>query len=107
MRKELYVYKCPDCQKEFRTDDPKQKVCTDCQKYKQPHRPRKKKSSAKILTFAEISHIGNVYYKVHHKYLHYGDIVNLVHHTKAEHCVCCGAVIPEGRQICPQCERGD
>ena len=21
-------------------------------------------------------------------------------------CVCCGAVIPEGRQVCPTCERG-
>ena len=20
-------------------------------------------------------------------------------------CVCCGAIIPEGRQVCPQCER--
>lgn len=22
----------------------------------------------------------------------------------AEKCVCCGAVIPEGRQVCPSCE---
>lgn len=22
----------------------------------------------------------------------------------AEHCVCCGDVIPEGRQVCPKCE---
>lgn len=21
-------------------------------------------------------------------------------------CVCCGASIPEGRQICPECEKG-
>ena len=21
-----------------------------------------------------------------------------------DRCICCGAVIPEGRQICPQCE---
>lgn len=21
----------------------------------------------------------------------------------AEHCVCCGAIIPEGRQVCPEC----
>ena len=21
-------------------------------------------------------------------------------------CVCCGALIPEGRQVCPTCERG-
>lgn len=25
----------------------------------------------------------------------------------AEHCVCCGDVIPEGRQVCPACEKGD
>ena len=24
----------------------------------------------------------------------------------AEHCVVCGDVIPEGRQVCPKCERG-
>lgn len=24
----------------------------------------------------------------------------------AEHCVCCGDVIPEGRQVCPKCEKG-
>ena len=23
-----------------------------------------------------------------------------------DRCVCCGAVIPEGRQVCPVCERG-
>lgn len=23
----------------------------------------------------------------------------------AETCVCCGTVIPEGRQVCPDCER--
>lgn len=22
-------------------------------------------------------------------------------------CVCCGAIIPEGRQICPKCEAGE
>lgn len=22
-----------------------------------------------------------------------------------ERCVCCGEIIPEGRQVCPQCER--
>lgn len=24
----------------------------------------------------------------------------------AEHCICCGDVIPEGRQVCPKCEKG-
>ena len=22
----------------------------------------------------------------------------------ADRCVCCGAIVPEGRQVCPQCE---
>ena len=25
--------------------------------------------------------------------------------TDADRCVCCGEIVPEGRQICPQCER--
>lgn len=24
----------------------------------------------------------------------------------AEHCICCDEIIPEGRQVCPACERG-
>lgn len=24
----------------------------------------------------------------------------------ADRCVCCGEIIPEGRQVCPQCEGG-
>ena len=24
-----------------------------------------------------------------------------------ERCVCCGEIIPEGRQVCPKCERGE
>jgi hypothetical protein len=27
-------------------------------------------------------------------------------YDNANRCVCCNAVIPEGRQICPNCERG-
>lgn len=26
--------------------------------------------------------------------------------ASANYCVCCGAIIPEGRQICPACEAG-
>lgn len=104
MNKELYTYRCPDCGKTFRTDDPKQKVCPSCLKFRKPRLKHRKKKSKKVLTFAEISHIAEVYNKIHHKYLHYGDIVNLVE-SNAEHCVCCGATIPEGRQICPKCEK--
>ncbi len=28
-------------------------------------------------------------------------------YNTAEHCICCGEVIPEGRQVCPYCERQD
>lgn len=104
MNKELYTRKCPDCNKTFRTDDPKQKCCSTCQKYRKPClKHRKPQIDKKPLTIAEISHIAEVYYRVHHKYLKYGEVVHLVE-TNAEHCVCCGATIPEGRQICPKCE---
>ena len=101
---ELYTYKCLDCSKVFRTNNPEQKNCSSCLKYRQPNRKSRKKKIKKPLTFAEILHIGNVYYKIHHQYLHYGDIVRLID-SNAEHCVCCGAAIPEGRQICLRCER--
>ena len=104
MSKELYTYKCPDCQKTFRTNDHKQKICPSCQKFRKPCAKHRKKKSKKILTFAEISHIAEVYNKIHHKYLNYGDIVNLIN-ANAEHCVCCGATIPEGKQVCYKCER--
>lgn len=26
--------------------------------------------------------------------------------AKAERCVCCGEIIPEGQQICPECKKG-
>lgn len=28
-------------------------------------------------------------------------------YENADHCVCCGDVIPEGRMVCPACERGE
>lgn len=40
------------------------------------------------------------------RYSH-GELVQLEQAGKnAEKCVCCGAVIPEGRQVCPVCFRG-
>lgn len=104
MSKELYTYTCSDCRKVFRTDDPEQRICPSCQKYRKPRNKSRKKKTKKPLTFAQILHIAEVYNKIHHKYLHYGDVVNLVE-SNAEHCVCCGATIPEGKQICPKCER--
>lgn len=106
MSNPLYTCKCPECQKTFRTDNEQQRICPDCLKYRQPHHKRRtpKKKKKKILSFAQILHIAEVYSKIHHKYLHYGDVVHLVE-SNAEHCVCCGVTIPEGRQICPKCEK--
>ena len=101
---ELYTLSCAECHKVFRTDDPNQRVCPECLRYRRPCKRPPKKQTKELLTFAQISHIAEVYKKIHHKYLKYGDVVSLVN-ANAEHCVCCGAVIPEGKQICPQCEK--
>lgn len=105
MSKQLYTYKCPDCKKTFRTEDPSQRVCSECQKYRQPHhKSRKNKTVKKPLTFAEISHIGNVYYNVHHKILHYGDIVSLIN-LNPKQCICCGATVTKNKHVCTKCEK--
>lgn len=26
--------------------------------------------------------------------------------SRADRCVCCGEIVPEGRMVCPSCERG-
>lgn len=102
MNKELFTYKCLRCHKFFRTDNPEQRVCSDCLKHSRPHQPKRAKKSTP-LTFAEISHIAEVYDKIHHKYLHYGDVVSLVT-LNPKKCVCCGAAVHKGKHICDKCE---
>ena len=102
MKKQLYTYTCPRCRKIFRTDDPEQKVCSDCLKYSSPHQ-NKKKPKKYVPTFAEIAHIAEVYDKIHHKYLHYGEIEKLIYYNKG-HCVCCGAAISKNKTLCKKCE---
>lgn len=45
------------------------------------------------------------------KYLPSADVAPVVHEKRgesnADRCVCCGDVIPEGRQVCPKCEGGE
>ena len=102
---ELYVVKCPECRKVFRTDDPLAKICPECIKARQSRNiKRRKKSAKKALTISEILHIANVYNKVKHKYINYGDVVTLVDRN-VDRCVCCGEIVPEGRHVCPQCEK--
>ena len=33
------------------------------------------------------------------------DLIERQPAVNAEHCVCCGEVVPEGRQVCQKCER--
>ena len=103
--KQLYTYKCLECGMIFRTDDPEQKVCSDCLKYRQPyHKTRKPNTKPKIPTFAEILHIAEVYNKIHHKYLHYGYIEYLIK-LNPKKCVCCGAPVTKNKHICTKCEK--
>lgn len=105
MSKELYTYKCQRCHKVFRTDNPEQHICSDCLKHSQPHHKKHtKKTKPKPLTFAEISHITNIYYKIHHRYLHYGDVVNLID-SNPKKCICCGATVYKGKHLCAKCEK--
>ena len=109
MRKDLYTYICLDCKKTFRTDNPDQKVCPTCLKYRQPHhksrtQKTKTKTKPKPLTFAEISHIADIYYKIHHKVLHYGDIVSLIS-LNPKKCICCGATVTKGNHLCADCKK--
>jgi hypothetical protein len=103
MSKQLYTYKCLECRKTFRTDNPEQKVCSDCLKFRKPHnKSRKKKTVKKPLTFAQILHIAEVYNKINGKYLHYGDMVKLIEENP-HHCICCGAATDD-KPICDKCE---
>ena len=108
MKNEFYIIKCADCKKAFRSDTLSARVCPTCLKYRKPStkpKPKAKKPKKRDpLSISEIMHIADVYSKVKHKYLHYGDIVALVDRT-VDKCVCCGEIVPEGRQVCPQCEK--
>ena len=102
---DLYVLKCYECNKVFRTDNPYAKLCPECKDFRKPcKKSRKKKEAQKPLTVAEVLHISSVYSKVKHKYINYGEMVSIISRN-ADHCVCCGEVVPEGRHVCPNCEK--
>ena len=105
MNKELYVFKCADCHKAFRTDDPNQRICPTCQKYRKPCQTTRKKRKYKSPSIYEIIRISEIYSKVKGKYIHYGDMVKIISQTKSGHCVCCGSETPEDKWVCNECER--
>ena len=105
MKKELYINTCSDCRLSFRTDKQEEHLCPSCLKFRAPNKKkRSKKRKKEPMTFAEVLRIANIYSNVHHKYIHYGDMVALLD-KNSDRCVCCGEVVPEGRQVCPQCEK--
>ncbi len=106
--KTLYTKICVECHKVFRTDKQKQRLCPSCLSFKKPKKTIVKENvKKKGLSISQVLHIKEVYNKVNGTTKHYGDIVRIIESTKADRCVCCGDIIPEGRMICPICEKGD
>ena len=67
--KQLYTYKCLECGMIFRTDNPEQKVCSDCLKYRQPCKRYKKKEKAmSLLECAAFIEKYNREHKTHYTY---------------------------------------
>lgn len=99
----INALRCEKCRKE-RAREHSREYMAQTRELNKPQ-VESKKPKKKILTFSQILHITEVYNKIHHKYMHYGDMVNIIENTKSGHCVCCGASVLKDEQICPQCER--
>lgn len=67
---ELYTFKCLDCSKTFRTDNPEQKVCSDCEKYRKPRQKYRKKEKA--MSLSECAAIIEKYNREHKTCYTYG-----------------------------------
>jgi hypothetical protein len=114
---EVYTKTCPQCGREYTTEQSRKKICPEClnkndKKRKNAVRavrmkpaPKKKKPKKTFPTLYEVSRVERIYNAVKKTHKHYHDIVHIIESSKAECCVCCGATIPEGRMVCPACER--
>lgn len=98
---------CYVCKRVFRAQNGRFKICDECAKHRSPHRRMRETqpSKAATLSIEQVSRIERIYNKVNSTFKHYGEIVNIIQGTKADCCVCCGDVVPEGRMICHECER--
>lgn len=67
---------------------------------------KKKRATTPCKSLNQVMRDLKRYNKEHGTYLTYGQYIAMVE-SNAEHCVCCGATIPEGRQVCPQCEKAE
>lgn len=110
--------KCVDCGEVFTAYAKSALRCEKCRKKKAREQSKecmsymrginkiqeKKRIPKKnALSLDQVLHIAEIYRRINGKYIHYGEMVNLIE-SNAEHCVCCGATIPEGRQVCYECE---
>lgn len=102
MKQKMYSRKCKDCCRVFDTEKKNVLYCPDCKKYREKKRKKKK---AAFLSINDVLRIERVVNKVRNTRYHYGDIVAIIENTKADCCVSCGEYVPEGRMICPQCQK--
>lgn len=113
---ELNTRICKECGKVFRTPG-FDALCISCkQKHRKEnlkkqaemcksYRPEVKRQPKPKVSIQEEQKIERIYNAIHKdKYRGYGEIVDIIENTKANHCVCCGSIIPEGRWVCPICE---
>ena len=56
------------------------------------------------LSIKDVMYIGKVYNVVHGTYKSYGEMVTIIDNTKANRCVCCGAIVSEGHKVCSACK---
>lgn len=96
---------CKDCGRLFRPQSPCKRLCDTCAKHRSPHAKAAKKKKPVALTIGEVARIERIYNRVNGTFKHYGEIVQIIEKTKDNRCVCCGDVIPEGRMVCPRCEK--
>lgn len=94
---------CVECGRVFYAKTKNAKRCENCSKYKKPaEKPQKSKPTLKV---EDVSRVERIYNKVHGTYKHYGEIVNIIEGTPPDRCVSCGEIVPEGRLVCPICEK--
>ena len=114
----VYTKTCTQCGKEYSTEQRLKKLCPKCYSFnrkrdwqaqnaeiKKPAIKRREKKKPPVLTLERVCHIEAVYNALNKTYKHYHDIVRIIEDTSADRCVCCGDIIPEGRMVCPECER--
>lgn len=113
---ELNTRICIDCGKTFRTPGQdqlchsckvkhrKKALKKQCEQYKNVY--KKKESPKPKVSLEQEQKVERIYNAIHKSRYHgYGEIVQIIESANADRCVCCGAIIPEGRLVCPNCER--